>query len=111
MRKIEQDMLEAISTRKSWTGANTSVFIETCGNPFGTRAEVYLHGKHIATHWDGDGVVSDDPMYTGSREESTDVEVDTFRRWPTTTTRSRLRALGINASIKQGQACIDGVPV
>jgi len=75
------------------------------------RAEVYLHGKHIATHWYGDGVVSDDPMYTGSREESTDVEVDTFRRWPTTTTRSRLRALGINASIKQGQACIDGVPV
>ena len=108
MRKIEQQMIRAIKDRRDWRGGNTAVFIETCGNPFGTRAEIFLHGNHIATYWYGDGVVSDNPLYNGSREVSCEPEHAMFRTWPTKTTRSRLRALGIDACIRKGVAVIDG---
>lgn len=87
MRKIEKEMLEAIHSRKDWHNDNTVVFFfgagET-GNPHGSRSEVYLHGNHIASFW----------------HDSGDVEYNShfFREWPTRTTVSRLRALGIPAS-------------
>jgi hypothetical protein len=60
--------------------------------------DVYLHGNHIAY------VLVDEY----GRLRHSGANYDTFRNWPTATTRSLLRALGINASIKNHQACIDG---
>jgi hypothetical protein len=99
MRKIEEEMLSAIEARKNWSKGNTSVRYfsgEENGNPFLHRAEIYLHGNHIATH------------YYIYRE--TEPNEKTFRKWPTTTTRSRLRALGINASTRKGVAYIGNEP-
>jgi hypothetical protein len=43
MRKIEQQMCEAIQSNKNWASGNTSVITED------TTSKVYLHGNHIAT--------------------------------------------------------------
>jgi len=101
MRKIEQQMNEAINTGADWKygkNANGYPAMEVShGRCFKTGknyADVYLHANHIATvHKDTGEVVPN---------------VQTFRNWPTTTTRSRLRALGVNASIKNFAACING---
>jgi|VirMetMinimDraft_7_1064189.scaffolds.fasta_scaffold98847_1 hypothetical protein len=90
MRKIEKQMNAAIKANKYWKSGNTEVV------PAGDQVDVYLHGNHIAT------VPWHDPIY---------VNIQTFSNWPTTTTRSRLRALGVNASIKNGAAHIDGMEV
>ena len=91
MRKIEKQMNAAVANKKDFSFANTSVRYA----PEVNSSAIYLHGHHIATvvHYDG-GVVPN---------------IDTFRDWPTSTTRSRLRALGVNASIKNFAATIDGV--
>ena len=68
MRKIEQQMCEAIQLNKNWAGSNTSVITED------NVSKVYLHGNHIAT-------VDDDTMtiFDGG--------------WQSNTTKSRLNAL------------------
>jgi hypothetical protein len=58
---------------------------------------VRLHGNTIATVYGETGFVA--------------VAADTFRAWPTMTTASRLRALGVPAHIVKGQAMLEGVPV
>ena len=88
MRKIEKQMIEAIRSGDNWKSANTEVVITD------DTANVYLHGHHIAT--------------VCSAIDCTLPNRQTFREWPTATTRSRLRALGVDASIKNFQACIDG---
>ena len=97
MRKVEQQMLQAITDRKDWVSANTGVFMENAGNPYGPRAEVYLHGQHIASYW----------------YESGDLDVDerTLARYPTVTTKSRLRALGANVYTKKGKTYLNDVAV
>ena len=70
MRKIEQQMNEAVANNKSWSNANTSVtYCEDNG-----ESRVYLHGNHIAT-------VGDDflQIFDGG--------------WQSNTTKSRLNAL------------------
>ncbi len=80
MRKIEQQMIEAIRNKESKNiGSNTGVFYETAGNPFGPRSEVYLHGNHIADYWHTSGEL--------------DINERALAMWPTNTTKSRLRAL------------------
>lgn len=102
MRKIEQQMLDAIHTKKAeWRSDNTAVFFENAGNPYGTRSEVYLFGNHIATYWHGDGC---NPL-EGSNLE---VNTATLARWPSNTTKSRLRALGANLTTKKGVLYLDG---
>lgn len=88
MRKIEQEMLEAIRERKDWQKDNTRVsfFPEGCG-------DVFLHGHHIATIG-----------FDLSIKENT----DTLRDWPTVTTKSRLRALGVDLTQEKGKIYIDG---
>ena len=68
MRKIEQQMCQAIQNNKNWAGGNTTVFTED------NVSKVYLHGNHIAT-------VDDDTMtiFDGG--------------WQSNTTKSRLNAL------------------
>ena len=101
MRKIERQMNAAIAVKRNWSSGNTRVRYVTLLPGDGRVEEsscVFLHGNLIASVWHSSG-------------GDVIVERDMFRRWPTATTRSRLVALGVNASIKQGLACIDGQPV
>ena len=97
MRKIEKKLIEAISRWKTWKQANTST-LAICNpeNPPAETVLVYLHDNHIATVY-----------HDGSVEPNN----ATFKAWPTTTTASRLRALGVAATIRKGVPHIDGVPV
>ena len=45
MRKIEQQMNDAISNNQNWQSGNTSVTFD----PETNESKVYLHGNHIAT--------------------------------------------------------------
>ena len=70
MRKIEQQMCEAIQANKNWSNANTSVIFDSETN----NSNVYLHGNLIATVTDTDMTI-----YDGGHQ--------------TVTTKSRLNAL------------------
>lgn len=92
MRKIEASMLTAIWNKLNVNLSNTSVHY----NEHTQTSLIRLHGNLIATY-------KHDGLYKYKANEGM------FKSWPTTTTRSRLRAMGIPASIKGGQAVIDGV--
>ena len=99
MREIEQQMIQAIKDGRNWQSGSTGVCRSDSFN-----YTVKLHGSVIAyvfSYGQGCDISRGDavPAY------------DTFRQWPTRTTVSRLRALGINASVNKGVAMIDGVPV
>ena len=92
MRKIEQEMLNAVTSQKRWSVANTIV------SPIDdTNVAVYLHGHEIA-------IVN---TYNGF----TMTNVDTLRRYPTNTTKSRLRALGVNVATRKGITYLDNVAI
>jgi hypothetical protein len=92
MRKIEQQMLNAINSRKAWMFSNTSV------TPIDdVNSAIYLHGNHIAD--------------VNSRTGFVMVNADTLRRWSTPTTKSRLRALGANVSTRKGITYLDNVAI
>ena len=75
MHKIEKAMCLAIGQRKTWTSANTSV------RPIDdVNVGVFLYGNHIADVNSETGFVM--------------VNMSTLAKWPTRTTKSRLRALG-----------------
>jgi hypothetical protein len=92
MRKIEQQMLNAISTRKSWQCGNTTVSVrpDVC-------MSVYLHGNHIADVNSFNGFVL--------------VNTQTLRQWSTPTTKSRLRALGANVTTRKGITYLNNVAI
>ena len=97
MRKIEKEMLSAVHAKRDFRKDNTSVFFissSESGNPNGSRAEVYLHGNHIANFWHECGTL--------------EVNARTLARWQTPTTKSRLRALGANVTTRKGQTFLDG---
>lgn len=102
MRKIEQQLQDAIRTGRNWAGGNTTVTQRPSDVPGRTLVEVSLHGNHIAT-------LHTDTMFLRINRE-------TFRNWPTRTTASRLHALSLISSnrprinIIKRAACIDGVP-
>lgn len=87
MRTIESKMLAAIENGKAWSLDNTTVY------PVVGGMEVSLHGNRIATV---------------DEYGSVKVGVNTLNRWPTNTTKSRLRALGVNLTQKKGILYIDG---
>ena len=70
MRKIEQQMNNAISNNQNWQSGNTTVTY----NPEDNTSKVYLHGNHIATV--GDDYVK---IFDGG--------------WQSHTTKSRLNAI------------------
>jgi hypothetical protein len=89
MRKIEKLMNDAIHTQKRWSLQNTIV------SPIDdVNVAVYLHGHEIA-------IVN---TYNGF----TMTNIDTLRRYPTNTTKSRLRALGVNVATRKGITYLDG---
>jgi hypothetical protein len=83
MRKIEQQMVDAINRRIDFSSANTLVVKIDDVN-----SAIYLHGNHIAD--------------VNSRNGFVMVNTDTLRQWSTPTTKSRLRALGANVSTRKG---------
>jgi hypothetical protein len=92
MRVIEKKMIAAINEGKDFTLNNTHVKnVKIDAN----TAHVFLHGNHIAS------VVNGIVM----------VNVDTLKAYPTVTTKSRLRALGINVTTKQGITYLNGEKV
>ena len=70
MRKIEQQMNNAISNNLNWQSGNTAVTFD----PETNESKVYLHGNHIATV--GDDFVQ---IFDGG--------------WQSNTTKSRLNAI------------------
>ena len=91
MRKIEKQMLAAVQAGKAWHSANTAVSIHVDARGFG-HPNVFLHGNHIATVENGVCRVNE---YT-------------LRQWPSSTTKSRLRALGANVTTRKGLTYLDG---
>jgi len=91
MRKIETEMLNALKNGLNWSKDNTQVK-QVAMSP---RAEVFLHGHKIADCFYGCALV--------------EPSLSTLRAWPTMTTKSRLRALGVNVTTRKGDTFVDGV--
>lgn len=91
MSKIEQQMIDAVKNRKQWQLDNTQVI------SLYPSSVVLLHGNMIAT-W-----LHDDCRLV--------VNIDALKKWPTNTTKSRLRALGANVTTKRGVTYLDGKEV
>ena len=82
-------MKNAIHTQKRWALQNTIV------SPIDdVNVAVYLHGHEIAIVNTYNGFVM--------------TNVDTLRRYPTNTTKSRLRALGVSVATRRGVTYLDG---
>lgn len=92
MRKIEQQMMQAIETNRVWAGGNTSV-IRDADNP--NMMVVSLHGNHIASIEIADG-----------RILGRWINLKTLDGYPTATTLSRLRAMGFRVRKAKGQVII-----
>ena len=86
MRLIEKKMIAAIEQGRNFTLDNTHVKIDA------NTAHVFLYGNHIAS------VVNGKPI----------VNIETLRAYPTATTKSRLRALGVNVSTKNFKTYLGG---
>ena len=87
MRQIEQKMVEAVQKGYNWELANTEVISDGEGLSW-----VSLHGHMIALSVDG--------IIEPIRE--------TLLEWPTRTTMSRLRALGVDVCTRRGDIYLDG---
>jgi hypothetical protein len=96
MRKIEQQMIQAVNNIQHNQGAKGWSYNNTIVVNAGDRAKVFLHGNHIA-----------DVFNTGSLE----VNTDTLARWSTPTTKSRLRALGANVATRKGITYLNNVAI
>lgn len=97
MRKIEKQLIEAIKAKTNFNKDNSQVVYCELLN----SSDIFLHGKRIATYWHG-SAFSNHPLA---------VDRDTLKRWPTNTTKSRLRALGVSITQKKGVLYIDGVAI
>ena len=94
MRLIEKEMLEAIKHGRDWSKANTRVEADTVDGI--KYAKVFLHNHKIASTamWKGSLIV--------------ETCKDTLRNWPTRTTMSRLRALGVDVCTRKGEVLLNG---
>ena len=94
MRLIEQQMNEAITTKAvHWTKDNTDVmYLVNIAQSY-----IYVHGKPIALYDHNSARVVPD--------------LDTLATWPTVTTKSRLRALGVDVATRKGVTYVNGVEV
>lgn len=98
MRKIEERMLQAIKNKENWSSDSTGVFY----NPIEDCSSVHLHYNHIADYWHSAKGMDLEPLKVNSF---------TLALYPTTTTKSRLRALGANVTTKKGITYLNGVAV
>ena len=93
MRLIEQQMNQAIATQVSWSKDNTKV-IYTEGNRISL---ISLHGHNIAYY---DHILGELVPNLG-----------TLAEWPTRTTKSRLRALGVDVYTRKHITYVNGEAV
>lgn len=95
MRIIEKEMLAAIANKEDWKKDNT----EVCFNVSGSYSSscIFLHNNLIAVFNHASRVV--------------DVEEETLARFPSNTTMSRLRALGVDVKRKGGKVFLYGEPL
>ena len=102
MRKIESEMVFNVMMGRNWSQANTRVqrFAYSRASLTSGGCDVYLHGHHIATVWNA---------CDGRERWDVVVNKDTLRAWPTRTTMSRLRALGVDVCTRKGEVMLDGV--
>ena len=91
MRVIEKKMLAAIMYMNYFSNSNTMV------KTYNGYSDIYLHGHHIAE-------------YDNSTNKVT-ANINTLRNWSTNTTKSRLRALGVNVTTKKGITYLDNQPI
>ena len=87
MSRIEEEMVDAIKSHNSFSKGHTTVHIDA------NTAHVFLHGNHIAS------VVNHGKVM---------VNLHTLKEYSTNTTKSRLRALGVDICTKQGVIFING---
>ena len=92
MRKIEQQMMQAVENNRVWAFGNTSVSRDA-NNP--NLMVVRLHGNHIASIEIADG-----------RILGRWINLRTLDDYPTVTTLSRLRAMGFRVRKSKGQVII-----
>lgn len=85
MRKIEQQMLKAIQDKRNWQSGNTVVQNQ---GPM----VVKLHGNVLGEQFNG----------------KFHVNVQTLRNWPSPTTKSRLRALGVDVYTRKHVTYLNG---
>lgn len=96
MRLIEKEMNAAIKHGRDWSKDNTRVVIDP---DYREYADVFLHNHRIASVsvWHG--------------KVATSVCKETLRQWPTRTTMSRLRALGVDVCTRKGSVMLNGAPI
>ena len=90
MRLIEEQMNQAINSKSTWSKDNTEVIYFANSDV----SMVYLHGHKIAVfdHYN-DEIIAD---------------INTLSAWPTRTTKSRLRSLGIDIYTRKGITYVNG---
>jgi len=95
MRLIEKQMWAAIECQDHvWSKDNTGVEYRANYD----ESLIYLHGHHIATY--------------DHETETARANVTTLRKWPSRTTMSRLRSLGIDVYTRKGSVYLnDGLEI
>ena len=96
MRKIEEKMWDAVFIGVDFKQNNTEVRVDDTRLVNRPVRSVYLHGNHIADYVPNVGIV---------------VNKDTLSAYPTRTTMSRLRALGVDVCTRKGVVYLDGKPI
>lgn len=99
MRVIEKEMLEAIKHGRDWSKDNTRVEAHR-GAYRSYDVDVYLHGHHIA-----------EVLCRMGCDDRVHVNQTTLKNWPTRTTMSRLRALGVDVCTRKGEVMLNGEPL
>ena len=74
MRKIEQQMCQAVQQNLNWTNANTSVIFDSETN----TSSVYLHGNLIATVTDNDMTIYDGGYQSNTTKSRINALCDEF---------------------------------
>jgi hypothetical protein len=95
MRVIERQMLEAVRKRKGWRNGNTEVRVND------GAYVVLLHGNPIISG----------ELHADGYSYSIVPDRATLARWPTPTTKSRLRAFGVNVTTRKHVTYLNGEPV
>jgi hypothetical protein len=98
MRVIEKEMLEAIKHGRDWSKDNTRVEVDSSYRSY--FVDVYLHGNHIA-----------EVICRMGCDDIVKPNVDTLRDYPTRTTMSRLRALGVDVCTRKGEVLLNDKPI
>lgn len=98
MRIIEKEMLAAIANKEDWKKDNTEVTFNDSGAwELCSYSTIYLHNNLIAVFNHSSRVV--------------DVVEETLEKFPSNTTMSRLRALGVDVKRKGGKVFLYGEPL